>query len=187
MFSKISPEIFDFYGYFLIILITDHTDNNQLLHNIFDDFWSKSILNVNILTPNDTRDLVLYTYTPFADSRDCTSIRTIAINLFRSDSSAFTEKLYNKYPRKTLNMNQCWVTVACFESIPFTFVKRSNVSGELELTGADGPILNELSKRLNFKLKVIAAEDNGGRGIIFSNGTITGVMGLVCSNINTIY
>jgi hypothetical protein len=177
IYERLNPEDFSYPGFYLIILTKFKKNFWEDISSIFNDMWSESILNTNILAISDASnsEVQMLTYNPFQYS-SCGSSRPFVLNFFRNDSFIW-RKLY--FPEKDRNLHSCPLIITTFRSPPYMMI-RELPDGSLFTDGVDGTILRVLSQKMNFSIDLRLPEE--GKGAIYTNGSSTGSMQLVAEN-----
>lgn len=79
------------------------------------------------------------------------------------------------YPQKFTNFHQCPIQASTIEYPPNVIYQRFR-NGSTTIKGFDVELLIELSRTLNIDLKINILTEPGAWGLIFENGTTTGLM-----------
>lgn len=154
IFVKISPNIFDFHGYYLTVL-TDGRINGTA---IFELFWTKHIYNAAIIYVNRMEKLRAMTFSPFS-SESCHDVKLIWVH-----------DLQNLFNESLKNLNQCPINVQAPNWRPYSYT----IDGVSR--GRDVDLVELLSEALNFKLNLEILPDIASWGMLFENGTATGAI-----------
>lgn len=167
IFTKIRPEIFEFEGYFLIVITKYNEHIYETMLKIFGSFWSQHIVNVNILwsPPENDGDTLMYTFWPYT-SFYCGEAFPVQLNQYRVENWL---KRTDYFPNKVANMYGCPVQVATFHNAPFTIIKEHD--GKVTVKGIDGILLRVLSQRMNFKPEIKLVSDLWGEVDVHGNAT----------------
>ncbi|XP_070496114.1 glutamate receptor ionotropic, NMDA 1-like [Chironomus tepperi] len=139
------------------------------VHEIFNFFYSKSILNVLALI-NDNGTLLL-NFEPFADPTRCNDTTPKVINKF--ENGKFKEKLYLFH--KISNLNLCPIKVTTFTKSVAVF-KETLPDGSFTFHGYEMKLVQNVAKMLNFTLNVLFRDGPQQWGVIYDNGTFTRAM-----------
>lgn len=164
---KLRPDIFEFEGYFLIV-ISKYDDNlYKIMLEIFGSFWSRHIVNINILwsPPENDDDTLMYTFWPYT-SFYCGEAFPVQLNQYRGGKWL---RRVSYFPNKVANLFGCSLHVATFHNAPFTIILGSGEN--LDVKGIDGILLRVLSQRMNFKAKIKLVADLWGNVDIHGNAT----------------
>lgn len=115
----------------------------------------------------------MLTFFPFS-SNGCNNIKPISINKFLYGNLSW---IYNQkvYPQKFTNFHQCPIKASTFEYPPNVIYQRFQ-NGTTVIKGFDVEVLIELSKTLNIDLKINILTEPSAWGLMFENGTATGLM-----------
>lgn len=160
----LSPEIFDFRGNFLIIIINGQVNE---IHNIFKIMWKLQIVNVNALFKNNTKTISMATFLPFHNQK-CSDTTPIVINEFIDGK--FTKEQF--FIEKLENLQQCEVRVVIAQkSEPYIVLENNE-----KFSGRDIYLMDELAHSLNFKVNYIVL---GDKGFLLDNGTSGGIFKLL--------
>lgn len=168
-FENLSTNIFEYQGYYLIVLTTYTYEQYSTMTDIFKFLWSEYIVDVNIIwkTGQNENEAFMYTYFPFTNFY-CGKSYPVQLNQY-----SFGRWLNNHssiYPNKMSNLHACPLTAAVIQTGPF--LKLINkTDGTFQLDGIDGTVLRVISELMNFTLKIISTSEQGG---FFKNGTATG-------------
>ena len=167
------PTLYDVTGLYLIVHTSPIQSYQEQLHEYIRRLRLARVFNAHVVFPvANSTDL----HITISKSTSCENFRLEALPL--SSSRGFNYDRLNYTIFNTLrNFNQCPLSVAVVETEPFVIVNRS--TPVWSVTGIDVDILNMLSKRLNFRYKLVFPPENESRGLIYPNGTVTGAMGLV--------
>lgn len=166
IYGKISPEIFRFNGFFLIVLV----DGEILeIHEIFKLMWKIQIFK-NVVFENNSGEVQVKTFKPF-NGKNCYDTTPKLINRYKNGK--FEKDLKTIYPKKMKNLHKCPIRVSVSnDSEPYIFV-RPMKNGSFEFSGDSFEIISTLAKILNFKVNFSYA---GSEGFILDNGTAEGPM-----------
>lgn len=161
---------------YLLAVITQPVANaSQILCDIFDVFWERAILNAIAIVSPKTGSIILSGYLPYED--DCVSMKRIDFGQWtHRDEVKFDREFREIFPIKANDMKQCPLHVAAFNLPPYVIKDKNGNYGGIEIE-----LLKLLARDLNFSIRFYAGKPNEMvRGAVLSNGTITGIMGLVC-------
>lgn len=169
----ITPDIFQFQGFFLFVLITGKIKE---IEEIFATLWNKNIYNVDVVFEAD--DLVeVLTFMPFGGGI-CGDTKPKLINTFVNGS--FTHDIELIYPDKFMNLASCTLEISTFD-MPLATIRKINGNGSFELSGFDMDLLQELSKALNFTTDVNFMTGPSPYGRVNPDGSVSGCLGEVAS------
>lgn len=151
-----------------IVILSD-----KEMKNIFDCFMSRLVVSVNILSLDESHSLNLFTFFPFREGVECKNTNLVKINSFDATLNAWENE--NFLPKKSRNLQNCplVVGVAAKSTEPAIIINYDS-KGKRIISGIEYEIFAELSKRLNFDLKLEIF--NESVGAIFPNGTGNGVL-----------
>lgn len=115
----------------------------------------------------------MLTFYPFS-SNGCNNIKAISINkfLYRNLSWIYDQKVF---PQKFTNFHQCPIKASTFEYPPTVMIEKFR-NGTSVIKGCEIELMEGLSKMLNFELKIDILTEPVAWGLIFENGTATGLM-----------
>lgn len=147
IFLKLSPELFEYQGFYTIILTNGRFRETD---KIFELFWRKQIYKVVIFYCSD-KSVKALTFSSF-NSKSC-------FNVMPYEVTNFTNLF-----RHNMNLKGCPISVHTPHWAPFTFIE-NNVS-----KGRDVDLMKAIARVLNFKLDLKILTDPGAWGIIFDNG-----------------
>lgn len=150
----------------------------ESLNEIFDTLWTMSLLNSNVLIQDAPNNWSIYTSLPYQNG--CLTSFHFKIETFTPSNSTknMTISIADLYPNKLSNFNKCPLNIAASIVDPFVTLQR-NSNGKPKFRGIDIDVVNQIAENLNFLAIYKRSLDGTGHGYIFSNGTITGNMGLV--------
>ncbi|XP_070496146.1 glutamate receptor ionotropic, NMDA 1-like [Chironomus tepperi] len=150
-------------GLHLVILLDGSFED---VHEIFTNFWSKTIFNVMALMNNN--GTLLLSFEPFSNPQKCGDTSPKVINHF--ENGKFSKNLLLK--RTFDNMNRCRINVTTFsDGVAIMKVPISN--GSFILRGYEIRMINTISKMLNFTLNLKFREGFQQWGIVYENGSAT--------------
>ena len=166
LFKKITSNQFIYDSIYLIVLTKGMIQETQ---EIFRMLWNIFIYNVDILVEEE-RFVSLLTFIPFKTGL-CNDTTPKTINKFESgkwDSDVF-------FPNKFKNLHQCTIKIGTYAYEPIvTQIRLSD--GSLQLVGSDVEMLKGISEVLNFKSDIYFNEEPDSYGVIYDNGTYTGLI-----------
>lgn len=167
---------FDLY---VLIVLTDFQQpfSNIILDDIFEIYWKKALLNVNILIPYHNESMLMTTYVPF--KYGCSTLKRHDFGILHEEAYHLNKTFDEIYPRKASNLNNCPLIVSTFSSEPFVIVKDERNGDDIDVDGIDFWLLSRLAFDLNFRTRFVLSPDRQKRGRIYPNGTITGSMEMV--------
>lgn len=149
------------------------------LEKIFGKLFALSLIDVNVLMIDMEGHLQIYTYFPFKENI-CNSLQPEIYMSFQQMMNTFlNESIF--FPNKIDNMHGCPVNVAITDLPPFiTYqINSSNSSTKpYNIEGFEGKLLLFIANSLNFTLNLLLNVSE--IGILYKNGTGTGIMGKVC-------
>lgn len=172
----------------------------QLVLPVLQRSWDLHLVNVIALTISAACDEVdVFTYTPY--SRDhCEQVHPIRLCRITNDDIGMRQLLSSDFrfwfPEKLSNLHGCPLYVATNEWDPYMMITvgaPANIGSDMVrhppfnevdgqwVDGIEGLLLQELSVRMRFTLKVLFARvGESSRGMELENGSFTGIMGMVC-------
>jgi hypothetical protein len=175
IYQKMDPDLFEFQGFYLIILTHPLADHYFITRKILEDFWRNYIINVNVIVLNPTLldEAFIYTYFPY--SKDiCGTVRPSILSRF--NTTLKVNQKINYFPKKVSDLKKCSLTCAIFETKPFMLIKK-NVNGQIEIDGIDAKLLLYISNKLNFN-PILKVSDIPW-GLALDNGTMTDTIKMV--------
>jgi hypothetical protein len=177
IYVKLTPEIFNYRGYFLVALIRTGKDQYSHVKWILEAMWKIYISRVNVLVQpfHNDKEALMYTFHPFS-MHYCEEVHPVVLNRFIN--SNFTINV-PYFPRKTKNLHKCPIKVATFNFPPYMMYEKLG-HGEYHTTGIEGILLGYLSREMNFTLFI--EEDDEKWGVLYPNGTATGATQKVIKN-----
>jgi ABC-type amino acid transport substrate-binding protein len=159
LYENIVPEVFNFRGYFLFVLIHGKIPEIQ---DIFAKMWDKKIINVNVIFEEDKK-VKLMTFTPFKKGY-CRN--TIPVHWGTYVGNGTFDIPFNQiFPDELKNLHGCKIKMAAFERCPASCLQ----SGKF--TGFDVEIVGAIEEALNFKLEFVILEGAEQWGNIQGNET----------------
>lgn len=167
-FAMVSHDNFKLRRFFTIVAIKRLEIYE--VDSIFNSFWKMLLLNVNLIMNSDLAHIDLLTFIPF-NNKTCGDTSPILINQF--DMNRMEWKHGQFHARKTRNLFGCLIRigVAVGTSDPFTIAKNDS-KGNVEVSGIEKDIFEELGKLLNFRIKFKIY--GSFPGLLYENGTATG-------------
>ncbi|CAO1310415.1 unnamed protein product [Diamesa serratosioi] len=177
VFRLMTPEYFNYQGFYLIVITKYTSDQYYMMQQIFDMLWAEYIINVNIIwaTPMNHNEAIMFTYYPYTDFY-CGKTYPIQLNQYRSNRWLHLHSVH--FPNKIQNLYGCKLKVSTLSTPPFMMTREEN--GETVPDGIDGTLLRVLSQRMNFSVELTFVDDLWGN--IYDNGTVTGAIKLVVEN-----
>ncbi|XP_073829033.1 probable glutamate receptor [Musca autumnalis] len=160
--------------YYYIFLKSSDTLLTLNMQKIFEYCWEQQLINCIIQTQTGKGALQLYSYYPFT-AWSCSTLEIVRINEFNGTAMS-TEPLF---PKKLTNFHGCSLRAALWDIPPYLSLKRDS-KGNLQYDGFEGILLRLLASRLNFTLDIREADDTS-RGMVFDNGSTTGVLNMLNS------
>lgn len=158
------------------LIVIEHSANKstEAMDRISHILWKNGLINANILSEDELGTWALYTFIPYR--KNCIEFDHIRmasftpLNFTKSMNLSFEQV----YPKKLKNFNQCPLYAVAPMSVPF--VKHCTRNGSISYSGIDVNIVTHISRKLNFR---IVYEYVNFHGMIYSNNTISGGIGLV--------
>lgn len=146
IFNVMTPDKFDYNGYFVIVFSDLGEDYHKAVYRIFLDCWESYIANVVILVPTqDHTKILLYTFFPYSEQH-CEEAHPILRNYFQNKSFALS---LPHFPQKFLNFHQCPLLMSTYHVPPLMLLSglenRTNSPD-----GVAGNLYKEISRKLNF-------------------------------------
>lgn len=179
----LNSNIFDFGGYFTLVLTIENVNIDILLQKIFDDCWKSYITNIIVVVQfeNGSKSSI-YTYFPFTENH-CNFIVPKTLHHYTiSNMSALNQlRASDIFPDKMKNLFRCPIAVAEFMFEPYMILEKLQ-NGTYFTDGIDGNILAILGKKINFTPAIKIVPNNLRGGFIFPNGTMIGSFKMVSNN-----
>lgn len=150
-FSSISksldPDEYNYRGYYLVVLLKPISSQN-FKRRVFENLWSKYIVNVNVIQPFDnfSDGCWIYTYYPYSPFY-CEKVQTQILNTYINGVGFNREA--DHFPRKVSNLYNCSLSVATFKVPPFVMYGKKN-----DVVGVDGNLMRMIARQMNFHLKI---------------------------------
>lgn len=171
-----TPELYDYTGFYLIVLTKTNQDFLETIQRIFKDLFSLYVTNaiIILLSKENLQEVSLYNYFPF-QKRGCGRIKPILWNTYRNH-----QYLKNRsfFPNKLRNMNGCPIEVVTFNTPPYMILD-VKPNKTLELLGIEGILLRVLSARMNFTIKLSQPLDGKKWGATGIDGPISGAIKII--------
>ncbi|CRK90892.1 CLUMA_CG004581, isoform A [Clunio marinus] len=169
MIEELTPNRFDYSGFYLIYYIDNQSDND-ILHYLFKKLSDLFIYNVNVIC-NDSSGIQLRTFF-FFNEGSCNSTDPVVINKF--ENNRWISKDF--FPRKMRNLFGCPLKVATFIYEPAVIMQGSYDDNNYTLVGSEVEILKEIANVLNFSIEYSFDPSPGAWGFIKPNGEAVGVI-----------
>lgn len=139
----IESELFDFQGFFLIVMVKTYEKQYVDMKYIFQSLWLRSIINANILLVTADDSLELLTFYPYT-SIYCGKVFPILTNQFVNSSFIMSRTHFDD---KMKNLFGCPLKVVTFNIAPLMFVE-IEIDGKFSIRGIDGELLQGNFTRL---------------------------------------
>lgn len=153
---------------FIVVCVNPIKCDEQEIFQTLTRFYVVNVIFAKA-TENSTEPS-LFSYYPILPGK-CRNTKPYRIKL----SNCTEDVCYkNMYPEKFMNLHKCPFVVSTLEQPPFMYL-RNGVNGTLEVSGADGDLLNAISDILNATLYVRTPDD--GEWGSFENNNWTGSFG----------
>ncbi|KAJ6649708.1 hypothetical protein Bhyg_04947 [Pseudolycoriella hygida] len=154
-FSKIfrkmqNDELFDYTGYYTVVLTEVYRDQYNIISKILNDCWSIYVTNVIIVTSLGSEfnsRSAIYTYFPYTVYH-CEMVAPVILNYFMDNTFLYD---IDHFPDKIRNMYNCPLTIVTQNVTPFMILYKNENGGNYRTDGIDGKTLRALSQKLNFK------------------------------------
>ena len=158
--KEVSTNKFQSGGYFLLVFEKcSSIDSNKL----FKSAWREYLYNVNILC-NENDETLIKTFLPFQQS-SCSNTTSITLNASTS----------NFFPDKIKNLFGCPIKLASFFYPPIT-MRGAFDNGSFKYYGSEMEMVFGLAEALNFSIKMTYINQSGFTGLLYENGTATGIL-----------
>lgn len=160
---------------YLTVIEHSAKKSNKMLERITEILWKNGLISSHILSEDELGIWTLYTFIPY--QTNCIEIAHFRMASFTplNFTRSMNLSMEQMYPGKLKNFNQCPLYAVAPMSLPF--VKHCSINGSINYSGIDVNIVTQISRKLNFR---IIFEYVNFHGMILSNSTITGGIGLVC-------
>lgn len=168
-FNSITPELYSYGGFYLIVLVNGFTNGWE---TFIKQFWDISIFHLNFLMQTG-KSASIFTFRPFS-SKSCGNTSAILTNQFKN--GAFVKKQH--FIKSVNKLYNCPIKVATFDCPPAMMMQKID-DENYDLQGIDGELLKQLAADLNFKIQIVLVTDEDRRGTLNVNGTSTGAIKLV--------
>lgn len=143
------------------LIITNESQTELKMIDIFQQFWDSNIVNVLLLAPKNV-EIHIYTFIPF-NPHDCAIHKPVLLAKWVSGRITPATKLIQK--ERVANLNGCTLNATVIGIPPMIlFPNSSSTNGSESVSGIEGFTLMEISKKLNFKLNLALPKDNKGWG-----------------------
>lgn len=144
-------------SYTRFILICIGNISESMVRRSFQDFWKENIVNVIFLSRINS-DVIVFSYDPYL-TNNCGSVNIVEINVKEN-------KLLGETEMK--NLHGCILNVSVVDMPPMViFNENANKTGTFHLEGTEASVVQEISKKLNFKARFSTASDKAAWGQIF--------------------
>lgn len=171
--QKMNPETFEYQGTYLIIISKDNDSIYETMTKIFEDLWSRYIVNANILWMPNYNEALMYTYYPYTDFY-CGRAVPIQLNAYSFDKWLLDTAIF---PNKMNDLHGCTLRVVTFPNPPFMIIHELEHE-QVEIDGIDGILLRVLAQKMNFNVELFL-EMESLWGDVFMNGTSLGAIKMV--------
>jgi len=170
--ANYSAQSFNDDGHFLITLTNDCRTVDQ--QQIFDFMWHHYAHNVNVMC-READTVSMFTFMPFseASTTTCGDTTPVRVNSFSNDSSTWA--LNSFYPDKLTNLFGCPIKVATFFYPPI-IMRDTLPNGSFRYYGSEIDLMYGLAEALNFSVDITYMPIIGSSGLLFENGTATGII-----------
>jgi Bacterial extracellular solute-binding proteins, family 3 len=154
IYDKISPSSFNFHGHYTIVWLNRKSKQTK---GLFELMWMKQIYNVVVLSVEGSK-VKAQNFQPF-NSESCNDVKPREV---------FNIQEY--FDVKINDLKLCPLNVHAPNWAPFIFLDNGKA------TGRDFDVVEILAKALNFKPNVTIFIQPASWGMLFENGTATGVI-----------
>jgi hypothetical protein len=169
--SKFSHISFNYAGYYVILF---ENAKELEVHQIFQIFWDLYIRNVNLIRWIG-QSLTVETFFPFTPTY-CN--KTHPVKVADYENGTFSLKPAEYFPKKFQTFHNCTISMTSFTALSPSVLKREYSNGSFELYGRDIEMLKTLSHELNFYANNTYLHAFGSWGVLYSNLTVTGGLGM---------
>lgn len=172
-FNTITPELYNYGGFYLIVLVNGFANGWE---TFIKQFWDISIFHLNFLVQTKN-SASMYTFKPFT-AEGCGNTSAVLSNKYKD--GAFVVK---KYFIKTVhNLYNCPIKVVTFHFPPAMIMKKLD-DDNYDLDGFEGNLLKQLAVDLNFTIQLVNVSEEVRWGSLNENGTSTGAIKMVIDGV----
>ncbi|XP_062539102.1 uncharacterized protein LOC134207393 [Armigeres subalbatus] len=171
-FKDVSQMNVEFRGHFVVVLKGEFIWKAVLGH-----FWNIGVTNVILMVEEeDEESIFVVGYQPFQeDCCRCVAPKVVDRCFKGKFEEGKFEFLFDNFVRR---MYGCPLRIATFTRLPFIEVVDSR-EGRMVLQGAEGDMLETISRRMNFTIDVTVPKGDHVWGQVYPNGSGVGAIGLV--------
>lgn len=126
-----------------------------------------------LLETPDERPILLYTYYPFTPN----GCHKAQLHIINKKKSILDLKSHELFPDKFHNFHNCTLMAALWNVPPYLTLPYKTKSKQME--GMEGVVLSVLAEVLNFRIDYVIPPNNEQRGLVKSDGTVTGAIKMV--------
>lgn len=175
LYDGLDEKSFYFAGHYIIGLTNAELWSFDQINWVMDNFWELYITNLAVMVINlkNTDEVLSYTYFPFGPA--CEVPERALINTYKNSTNSFMYPR-NHFPDKFNDLHKCPLKVAPVQTMPFVGIRQNR------LVGFEGLLVQELSRIMNFQIKVVHVNSDLSQGQILPNGTARGVIAFVQNN-----
>lgn len=179
IYMRMHDKHYDYTGLYTVVLTRSSYYQYETISRILNDCWRLHITNVIVLVAVHPRArTAIYTYYPYT-SFHCEEVRPVILDYYLANGRFLYEST-DFFPPKARNLYGCALHVGVFHVMPYVWVTKTGL-----LNGFDGTIVLCMAEQLNFTIVVheeVGDRRGGGTGVIYANGTGTGVIGMLLRN-----
>lgn len=168
-----TPELYDYTGFYLIVLTKSQEGFLENIQKMFKNLFSLYVTNAIVVVPNSDNlsEISLYNFFPF-QKYGCGRVKPILWNKFINGKFLFKREFF---PNKLKNMYGCPVKVVTFATPPYMILEKSS-NNSMEILGIEGILLRVLSSRMNFTIILSQPEDGQRWGVTGVDGPQSGAI-----------
>lgn len=164
-------------GYYCLIYTGQESGRLETIRRIFSRLLAIYVINVNVfLSQSQTGTVQVYNYYPYR-SHLCQSAQPVHYATFPGSLGAAPQILLEDrtlfFDDKLDNMHGCELVVVTFTQRPYVIIGEDK-----SVRGIEGLLFQLLQERMNFSTRLLIEKDHN-RGVMLSNGSLTGAMRLV--------
>jgi hypothetical protein len=154
IYDQISPNSFNFHGHYTIVWLNRKSKQTKKL---FELMWMKQIYNVVVLSVEGSK-VKAQNFNPF-NSQSCSDVKPKEVS-----------NIQEYFDVKLNDLKQCPLNIHAPDWAPFIFLDGGKAKGR------DFDIVEILARALNFKPNITIFMQPASWGMLFENGTATGVI-----------
>lgn len=170
IFSKDNLNVFRLDGYYMLVSFDECSQKEH--DEIFQFLWKLQMFNINLICEING-EILMKTFLPYQRS-SCGNTNSITIDKYANGSWDECGGLL-RFPSKFKNLFNCQLRVTSFYYPPIT-MRETLSDGTFRYYGSEMELVSGLSQALNFDVNHNYIEKSGSAGILYDNGTATGIL-----------